>query len=883
MSDNTGDIVSKIVEANALENSGEIEAAIALYQEIMQLDPGGNYGDVASQALNNLQLNSTATVQPTPQQSNSAENKSQSNPTDEVDIVGKIVEANTLESSGEIEAAIALYQEILELDRGGNYGNVAQQALNTLQQPATIEEKTTQQKVSWLERLNIQNKAAIILTGLTLVSTIGISIVAYTLADKTITKGANESELAASAKLTQTVAFFMRERYGDIQVMANLPLFSDPELRTSSNKQQKQKLLDSYVQAYGLYNSIAAFDLNGNAIAQSTGIPLTNHKNRSYIKAALETNQPFLSQPIFSKSTGILAIYLAAPIKDTVSGQTIGVMRARMPVKKLQDLVFAGEFKQAYLLDAQGEIFVAPDSAKYQKMFASNEQKIILSSRFDFHDSLSREWNRRRDHREMKATGKQKIVKQPQSVFNGQQEVGYFTSFSDIEAEFLDDFIDLGWSTVTTIDYKIAKATQKQLLQVFILGTITVGLIISMIARLIATRTTQPIIEAAESVKKIGQGDFATRIVVKGQDELASLGLNINKMAGQIEDLLHNQETETKRQRKEKEQLQQGVMSLLLDVEGAQKGDLTVRAEMTDGAVGSIADAFNATMSKLRKLLQEVQTVSSEVGQLSMAGEDSVRQLSESALSQTQEINQALSSIDEINQSVETVANYAQEAAKIARHGSIQAKEGDLAMDATVNSIEKIRDTVSNTSKKVKQLAESSQEIAQIVEIISGISEKTNLLAFNASVEAARAGEHGEGFRIVAEEVRRLADRITGSTKDIQQLVNTIQQDTTSVLQGMETSTSEVVNGSELVRMTKINLRSLAETSTQIDEYLKYISTSTTDQTNTSQEVNQKISGIATLAKTNSTEAENVVQSLQTLVSEAENLQSSISQFKLEA
>jgi len=180
-------------------------------------------------------------------------------------------------------------------------------------------------------------------------------------------------------------------------------------------------------------------------------------------------------------------------------------------------------------------------------------------------------------------------------------------------------------------------------------------------------------------------------------------------------------------------------------------------------------------------------------------------------------------------------------------------------------------------------LAESSQEIAQIVEIISGISEKTNLLAFNASVEAARAGEHGEGFRIVAEEVRRLADRITGSTKDIQQLVNTIQQDTTSVLQGMETSTSEVVNGSELVRMTKINLRSLAETSTQIDEYLKYISTSTTDQTNTSQEVNQKISGIATLAKTNSTEAENVVQSLQTLVSEAENLQSSISQFKLEA
>jgi twitching motility protein PilJ len=321
----------------------------------------------------------------------------------------------------------------------------------------------------------------------------------------------------------------------------------------------------------------------------------------------------------------------------------------------------------------------------------------------------------------------------------------------------------------------------------------------------------------------------------------------------------------------------------LLDVEGAQKGDLTVKAQMTDGAVGSIADAFNATMKKLRELLQEVQAVSSEVGQLSLAGEDSVRQLSESALKQTEEINQALGSIEEINQSVATVANYAQEAAKIARDGSLQAKEGDLAMDATVNSIEKIRGTVANTAKKVKQLAESSQEIAQIVEIISGISEKTNLLAFNASVEAARAGEHGEGFRIVAEEVRRLADRITEATKDIQRLVSTIQQDTTSVLQGMETSTSEVVNGSELVHLTKLNLRSLADTSKQIDEYLKYISTSTTDQTNTSVVVNQKINGIASIAKINSTEAQNVVQSLQTLVSEANNLQSSISQFKLKA
>lgn len=427
------------------------------------------------------------------------------------------------------------------------------------------------------------------------------------------------------------------------------------------------------------------------------------------------------------------------------------------------------------------------------------------------------------------------------------------------------------------------QAVQKKLGFSLGLSSAVLTILVALIASSLAARLTKPLLEVSDAVDELGQGNFDTRIPIKSQDEISSLSVNINKMAGQIQDLLNKQEQEAKNQQQQKETLQQGVMSLLMDVEGAQHGDLTVRAAMSDGAIGSIADAFNSTISKLQELLQQVQSVSNDVGQLSLAGEGSVRQLSESALSQAAEINDALSSIDEINQSVETIADYAQEAAQIARNGSIQAKEGDLAMDATVNSIETIRNTVATTSKKVKQLAESSQEIAQIVEIISGISEKTNLLAFNASVEAARAGEHGEGFRIVAEEVRRLADRITGSTKDIQQLVSTIQQNTTSVLQGMETSTTEVVNGSELIHMTKLNLQTLAKTSQEIDEFLKSISTNTIKQTDNSRQINEKINGIALVAKTNSTEAQSVLASLQTLVGEAETLQSSVSKFRLQA
>ncbi|MEL6927810.1 MAG: methyl-accepting chemotaxis protein [Cyanobacteria bacterium J06600_6] len=806
------------------------------------------------------------------------------------DIVSKIVEANALESSGEVEQAISLYQEILELDRDGNYGNVAQQALNNLQLVTQQVQENDSSGIqpghnssSFWSRLSIKAKTTMVLISVALGSSIGIGTVAYVLANKTIAQQTDKTEQANSYQTTKEIALFMQDRYSDIEAMSHMAILANYDVRKSTTKEQKQQVLAKYLEAYPMYNSIAVFDIKGNLLVNDTGKDTSNKKNKPYFKEALRTGKPFIGQPRYSSGSGIFAVYISARIKDTKTGETVGVIRARIPVENIQNIISAGKSHNVYLLDQKGQVFSTSNKQDLEQLKAAGQKQSEVPAFFDFQTQLRKEIVQRSNLLKPSATERQRKTKDKLSIFRGQEEIAYLTSISEIDNSFFQDISKLGWSTLVTIDNESAQVTQNQLLQVFVLGTILSGLVVAALSQLIAERATRPVISASDAVDKIGRGDLSVKLAVKGEDELAVLNSNINRMAGQIEDLLYAHEAETNQQRKEKEALQQGVMSLLLDVEGAQKGDLTVKAQITDGAIGSIADAFNATMNKLRGLLKEVQNVSTEVGQLSLAGEGSVRQLSESAQNQTVEIKQALGSIDEINQSVATVANYAQEAAKIARNGSIQAKEGDLAMDATVNSIEKIRGTVANTSKKVKQLAESSQEIAQIVEIISGISEKTNLLAFNASVEAARAGEHGEGFRIVAEEVRRLADRITEATKDIQQLVTTIQQDTTSVLQGMETSTSEVVNGSELVHMTKINLRSLADTSQQIDEYLKYISTSTTDQTNTSSLVNKKISGLATVAQDNSVEAENVVHSLKTLVSEAENLQSSLAQFKLEA
>ena len=203
-------------------------------------------------------------------------------------------------------------------------------------------------------------------------------------------------------------------------------------------------------------------------------------------------------------------------------------------------------------------------------------------------------------------------------------------------------------------------------------------------------------------------------------------------------------------------------------------------------------------------------------------------------------------------------------------------------MDLTVGSIENIRTSVADTSKKVKRLADSSQEISKIISIISGISEKTNLLAFNASIEAARAGEHGEGFRVVADEVRRLAERVTSSSKEIEQQVTAIQEETAEVLQTMEGSTNEVVTGTKLVAETKETLVGLAEISQKIDQLLQSISTSTVSQTEASELVNETMQEVAGIAETTSSESKGVANAMQALVAVAEQLQGSVARFQVE-
>ncbi|MBE9040581.1 hypothetical protein IQ235_07250 [Oscillatoriales cyanobacterium LEGE 11467] len=338
---------------------------------------------------------------------------------------------------------------------------------------------------------------------------------------------------------------------------------------------------------------------------------------------------------------------------------------------------------------------------------------------------------------------------------------------------------------------------------------------------------------------------------------------------------------DTQKQTQEKERLQQQVMDLLVHIEGARAGDLTIQVPTVAGEVGAIADAFNTTLGSLKQLVERVNTIASRVTQQAQTSQTSVLEFSSATFAQSENLQNTLRTVVGISESIRQVAGTTQEAATIARQATNAAQTGDTAMDRTVEVVDKIRSAVANTAKKAKRLAESSQEVSQILASISGISEKANLLAFNASIEAARAGEQGVGFRQVADEVRALAAQVSESTADIEQLINTIQEETAEVIDVLELGTTEVVKGSGLVDRTKRTLQDLTRLSQQIDGYLQDVSRNTIDQTEASEQVNQTVETAAKIASATATEAQGVAAKLQELATDANTLQSSVAQFQV--
>ncbi|OKH56035.1 chemotaxis protein [Calothrix sp. HK-06] len=340
-------------------------------------------------------------------------------------------------------------------------------------------------------------------------------------------------------------------------------------------------------------------------------------------------------------------------------------------------------------------------------------------------------------------------------------------------------------------------------------------------------------------------------------------------------------ETVSVEERRQKENLQMQLMELLQDVEGAVSGDLTVRADVSVGEIGTVADFFNSIVESLRDIVTKVKATATQVNEAIGSNSGEIRQLAEEALEQTAEINITLETVDSMTIEMQNVAVSARQASTVASLAAQNAEESEKAIDRTVQKIMHLRETVGETAKKVKRLGESTQQISRVVSLINQIAVQTNLLAINAGIEAARAGEEGQGFAVVAEEVSELAARSSSATKEIENILENVQREATELVQVIELETTQVVEGTQVVEDAKYSLAQILEVSRQVNLLVNSISNATDSQLEISQIVSTLVKQIAVTSQRTTTSSQKVSQSLQQTVAISQQLQKTVGAFKI--
>jgi twitching motility protein PilJ len=349
-----------------------------------------------------------------------------------------------------------------------------------------------------------------------------------------------------------------------------------------------------------------------------------------------------------------------------------------------------------------------------------------------------------------------------------------------------------------------------------------------------------------------------------------------------VQHLLKQQEDLATEQSRQRQELEQDVVRLMEDVGDASEGDLTVRAQLSAGDMGIVADLFNSIIENLRDTAMQVKTASGQVSMSLDANAIGIRSLATQAIDEANSLRQTMKLVEDVSTSIQMVSSNANEASKITDETFATVQDGSDYMDKTVDSILNLRTTVGETAKKIKRLGESAQKISQTVSLIDEIALKTNLLSVNASVEAARAGELGQGFTAVAEQVGALAEQSAAATKEIAQIVAAIQAETQEVVAAIETGTAQVVDSTELVESTKQRLTQVLQKSAQINQLMRSISESTTAQNAAAGMVTQQVQLATTSSEQRAKASEQMAKAIQDTAEIARSMQASVAQFKVD-
>lgn len=618
----------------------------------------------------------------------------------------------------------------------------------------------------------------------------------------------------------------------------------------------------------------------------------------------------YISEPDFDTSSNAYSISFVQPIKDPKTQQFLGVIKAVLPISYLNEITAYYlkdtdffESQQVQVIDTQAKKAITTiggvEAVENTAIVGGDAiaiitdilQSVSQKPQFTPEEILSQIPP---DIKLKKVTVNNSIAEQAQS---SPENNPLTLSFDYQDRKYtLTPIPNTSLIVAASIERSEVQSAANQLLIRFLLLILSVFVITTTVILILSRKITNPLRELAVKVQEAASGNLEVRADLMGTTETITLAHSFNNLVEKVEQsiekqarILHNAENTRREaealaeeQQAKNARIQQELLDLLGDVEGASSGDLTVRSQINDGEIGIVADFFNSIIESLREIVAQVKEASEQVNVSVGENRKTITQLATEASQQADQITQTVTSVEQITQSIQEVADNAQEAAKVAHIASNKAELGGESMELTVNSIKQLRGTIDRTADKVKSLGEASQDISRVISLINQIAMQTNLLSINASIEAARAGEEGKGFAVVAEEVGELATQSSEATKEVGSIIAKIQKEIYQVVEAMEIGLSQAEEGTRLVENTKDSLLQIVEVSYQIDHLVQSISKTTVSQAKTSQNVTQLMEQIAQVSEQTSQVSQSASNSLESTVAIAQKLQSSVGTFKVE-
>jgi len=678
---------------------------------------------------------------------------------------------------------------------------------------------------------------------LSLIPVIGVGLLAFTQSQKALREAASD-ELHGVADLEDAIVEqWFEDRAKDMNVVAGA------ERVRSMDPERVLPALDLYSKGWGIWETFFVVGTDGQTVATSDG-SVMDLADRDYFHEAMR-GESAISEVLISRATGSVVVVFASPVIS--DGQIVGVAGGSVPTDSIAAMLQAAQAgnksSEAYLVNEMGYA--------------------VTKSRFE--DELRRE-GLIKERTELELRVDTFGVQEALAGRDGISEYDDYRGNVVLGVYHPTVVGDKTWAVLVEVDREEAFAAATNLRNVVVAITLVVAAVVAVVAFLIANSLAKPMISIAEVAGKLALGDVNQQISIARRDEVGAMADAFRQMiayqqemAGAAGRIAEGDLTADVKPVSERDALGNAFAQML-----ASLRELIGQVQGGAGEVASASSQINAAAEQTAQASQQVAATIQQVAQGTAQQTASITQatsqveqmaqaidgIAKGAQEQARSVEGASASMSQMTSAIERVAVSAQSSAAASQQSAGRAEEGASTVNRTVEAMTTIKDTVSDVGRKVLQMQQHSAQIGAIVETIDDIAEQTNLLALNAAIEAARAGEQGRGFAVVADEVRKLAERSGQATKEIATLIQTVQHGIEESVAAMDASLKQVESGSELAGEAGRALAEILDASRQVSEQVAQIASLAQEMSAASTELVGAMDSVSAVVEENTAAAE---------------------------